>query len=316
MLVRLRDELLATGLTDRQLRQSIDSGIFKRLHRGTYILMSDWNELWPEGKQLVTLLAVRRASPGAGPVFSHRSAAVLWGLPLYGDGRDPHVHVLIEGRRHSRTVAGVARHDLAISEHDIVERHGLRCTSLARTVFDLARTEHAEVAVCAADAALASVAVDRHVQDADAAARWRDDMMRLAVGGLRGVRQARWVTEFADGRAQLPGESVSRLQLYRLGFSDVALQVPVVGGDDDRYFMDFGFERSRAFGEYDGEGKYLEADLRATETPADAVLAEKRREDDVRGATGWRVVRWGKAHIATADTLGARLRAFGIRPPG
>ncbi|MFB8190340.1 hypothetical protein ACFC14_13505 [Microbacterium sp. NPDC055988] len=109
---------------------------------------------------------------------------------------------------------------------------------------------------------------------------------------------------------------MSRLQLHRLGFRDIELQVPIKGAAGAEYFADFGFRRSRAFGEFDGEGKYLESDLRLAPTPVDAVLAEKRREDDIRGVTGWRVARWGGAHIRTAEALGTRLAAFGIRPPG
>ncbi len=124
------------------------------------------------------------------------------------------------------------------------------------------------------------------------------------------------MADFADGRAQLPGESVSRLQLFRLGYDSPDLQVKVMGAEGDQYYLDFGFRQTRKFGEFDGEGKYLESALRSSDTPSDAVLQEKRREDDVRGVTGWGVARWGSAHIRTPDALGARLRAFGIRPPG
>ncbi|MGM7697095.1 hypothetical protein [Microbacterium sp. A84] len=190
------------------------------------------------------------------------------------------------------------------------------CTSLHRTVFDLARTTRLEAAVSAGDAALRSIAVHGQEYDADAAAQWREELERFAGPGLRGVRQARWVTAFVDGRAQLPGESVSRLQLFRLGFHAPDLQVPVVGAEGDRYFLDFGFRRSRTFGEFDGEGKYLEPELRTEPTPVDAMLAEKRREDDVRGVTGWSFARWGSMHIGSPDTLGDRLAHFGVTPPG
>jgi hypothetical protein len=243
------------------------------------------------------------------------SAGVLWDLPLYGVS-DKVVHTLIRGARHTRTAAGIARHDIEVGESDIVERHGLLCTSLTRTVFDMVRTMSAEAATSAADAALRLVAVKGQSPDAEASEQWREELLRLAAPGLRGVRKVRWTADFADGRAQLPGESVSRLQLSRLGFRDLDLQVPVVGSEGDRYFMDFGFPGSRMFGEFDGEGKYLEPELRRTATPVDAVLAEKRREDDVRGVTGWGVRRWGGVHITSADALGARLAAFGIHPPG
>jgi hypothetical protein len=314
-LVRSRDELLYSGATDRELRTRVLSGSLRRVHRGFYVDGAVWDDLWPEGRQMLRLLAVNRAAADDGPVFSHTSAAVLWDLPLFGRTADL-VHVVTQGRGHTRTEAGVRRHDMEIAEKDIVWRHGLRCTSMVRTVFDLARTLSAEAAVSAADASARTVAVRGRRIDADADSTWREELRSLCSPGLRGVRRARWVSEFADGRAQLPGESVSRLQLDRLGFRDVDLQVPVVGSEGMRYFLDFGFRRSRAFGEFDGEGKYLESGLRTAPTTSDAVLEEKRREDDVRGMTGWRLVRWGSPHIRTPELLGSRLAAFGIRPPG
>lgn len=313
--IRSRDELLYSGATERELRNRVHSGSLRRVHRGFYVEGAIWADLWPEGRQLVRLHAAHRAAAHVEPVFSHTSAAVLWDLPLFGRTADL-VHVIIQGRRHSRTESGVRRHDLEISETDIVWRHGIRCTSLTRTVFDLARTLSPEAAICAADAAVRSVALRGSRVDADIDSEWREDLRSLCSPGLRGVRRARWVADFADGRAQLPGESVSRLHLDRLGFREVDLQVPVVGSGGSQYFLDFGFRRSRTFGEFDGEGKYLESGLRTAPTASDAVLEEKRREDDVRGVTGWRIVRWGSTHIASPERLGARLAAFGIRPPG
>ncbi|MFT4260445.1 hypothetical protein [Microbacterium sp.] len=314
-LLRSREELLLSGLTERGLATAVDAGGLLRVHRGWYVAADDWADLWSEGRQLLRVIALARSTPGAGPVFVRESAAVLWGLPLYRQD-SALTHTLIRGRRHARTVSGVARHDLDIDESDIVERHGLLCTSLVRTVFDMSRVMSLEASVSAADAALAQVAVQRHRQIEERAAQWRDDFRMRERAGLRGIRQARWVAEFADGRAQLPGESVSRLQLFRLGFRDVELQVPISGADGDQYFLDFGFRRSRRFGEFDGEGKYLENGMLREHTPARVVFAEKHREDDVRGVTGWGFARWGGKHILTPEVLGARLARFGIRPPG
>ncbi|AZH78377.1 hypothetical protein CSX12_07825 [Microbacterium sp. Y-01] len=314
-LVRSREDVLYAGLTERELAAAVGVGRLMRVHRGAYVDAEVWDELWPEGRQLVRVCAVRRASPGGGPVFSHLSAAALWGLPLVGPIRDD-VHTAIRSRRHTRTEAGVIRHQLALDEADIVSRHGLRCTSLTRTVFDLARLLRPEAVVAAGDAALRLISVEGHAVDLDAVAAWRAEVEGLCAAGLRGVRRARWIAAFADGRAQLPGESVSRLQLHRLGFRDVDLQIPIVGSDGARYFADFGFLRSQAFGEFDGEDKYRDADLRTAATATDAVMAEKHREDEIRGVTGWRVVRWGSRHIRTPEDLGRRLAAFGIRPPG
>ena len=314
-LLRTRDDLLREGSSERKLRSDVERGVLRRVHRGRYVSGADWADLWPEGRQLVRILAVRSASPGEGPVFSHASAAALWGLPLHGPIPDT-VHTVIRGRRHSRAEPGVMRHSLLLDATDVVRRHGMLCTSLIRTVFDVARTLPPEAAIAVGDAALRLVSVRGNDVDPDAVDTWRDELDGMCAAGLRGVRRARWVGEFADGRAQLPGESVSRLQLHRLGFRDIALQVPIEGATGARYFADFGFRRSRAFGEFDGEGKYLDPALRGHETPAEIVLAEKRREDDIRGVTGWRVVRWGAGDIRTPALLGARLSAFGIHPPG
>lgn len=309
--VQLRDE----GLTERDIPRLIAEGRLLRVHRGSYADAAQWRDLWPEGRQLVRTLAVRSASPGKGPVFSHLSAAALWGLPLYGAGSEQ-VHTVIEGARHSRTTAGVMRHAVPIDEDDVTVRAGIRFTSLARTVLDVARSQRLETAVTCADAAMRMRAFVAHENDADAAERWRGELATRSHNGLRGIRQARWVTAFADGRAQLPGESVSRLRLHQLGYRNLDLQVHVVGSGGNDYWLDFAFGRARVFGEFDGHSKYLDADLRGAMTAEDVVLREKRREDDIRGVTGWRIVRWEHEHIRTPDALCARLRAFGLRPPG
>lgn len=312
-LLRTRSELLDAGTTERGLESLVNVGMLVRVHRGQYVDGSTWDALWEEGRHLLRAIAFARVSPDA--VFAHASAAALWGLPLYG-GRDDFVHVLIAGTRHSRRSDGVMRHALKVTADDIVVKHGLRCTSLARTVYDLARTLSPEAAISAGDAALGHVAVSRRVQDEEKAAAWREELRIMAASRARGAKTARWVAAFADGRAELPGESISRLRLHTLGFQNVALQVHVVGSTGRDYYLDFGFTGCRVFGEFDGDAKYLEPELRAASTPQDAVLAEKQREDDVRGVTGWGLVRWGHSHIGTAETLGARLAAFGILPPG
>lgn len=314
-MLRSRGQLLDGGITERGLRSGVAEGRLIRLHWGSYVSAKLWDELWREGQLLLKVLAVRAASPGSGPLFTHESAAVVWGLPLYRMGETP-VKTRLGGERHSRVEAGVVRRDMKVDDTDMVEVDGIRVTSLRRTVFDIARTASLEQAVCCADAALRRSAVTGQVVDAERAARWRADAMALAAPGLRGVRQARQVLAFADGRAQLPGESVSRVQLYRLGFTRYDLQVPVTGSEGDRYWLDFAFPRARTFGEFDGEEKYTNADLRGAASAHDVVLLEKRREDDIRGVTGWGFARWGHEHIRTAERLGRRLAAFGVHPPG
>lgn len=50
-------------------------------------------------------------------------------------------------------------------------------------------------------------------------------------------------------------------------------------------------------------------------TPRDVVLAEKQREDWIRGTTGFGFVRWDFATSRSANALAQRLRAFHVPPP-
>lgn len=315
-LLRSRDELRATGLTDRELSAGVASGELRRVRRGRYVHARDWSDLWGEGRHLLEVAAVQMNSDPPGPLFTGVSAAVLHGLPLYRTAPRL-VHAAIEGRRHTRSRMGIHWHDIPVPAHDVTVIGGIRCTSLDRTVLDVAATVHQEAAVAVADAALRRFAVvDGHHQDAELAGIWRGVLSgRAHLVSTRGIRQAREVISFADGRAQLPGESVSRLQLHRLGFRSVRLQEQVIGPDGETYWLDFAFERSRCFGEFDGRGKYTDPSMTGGATIEDIVMAEKRREDAVRGVTGWGLGRWESSHIGTPDALGARLQAFGIRPP-
>ncbi len=117
--------------------------------------------------------------------------------------------------------------------------------------------------------------------------------------------QARRIADLADGRAQLPLESVTRYRLHQLGFARPRLQVPVPRPDGGSFWMDIAVEQSRTFIECDGRTKYRDDRLRGERSADDVVLQEKVREDWVRGATGWRVVR-----VTTSST-----RPFSFDPP-
>lgn len=313
-MLRSRTQLRESGSTDREVMGAVASGELIRIRRGWYVDAAAWQGLWNEGRHLLAVVAVHHDSSYAAPPFCFESAAVIHGLPLYRSAPAV-VHTLVGDTSHSRARAGAARHALRVAPDDVVEVNGLRCTSVERTVLDLAQRMTPEAAVASADAALRRFAVHEQHQDEARAAAWRDRLLERAAGiSTRGIRRARRVIAFADGRAQLPGESVSRLQLHRLGFTGVGLQTHVVGPDGEDYWTDFAFPKARVFGEFDGLGKYLDDEMRGGRSMDEILLAEKRREDAIRGVTGWRIVRWESSHIVSAERLGARLASFGIRP--
>ncbi|WP_137843163.1 hypothetical protein [Microbacterium sp. 2FI] len=285
-----------------------------QVRRGWFMAATDAAELWPEGRHLAHVIAVTRDATGDAAT-SHVSAGVWWGLPLYRH-TPTRVHVTTDAPQRISSGTDVIRHVAPLPASDVVIRHGIRTTSLARTVFDLVRTLPPEAAVACADAAERMMAQRGREWDEDAVQSWRHGMSERIAGaaGARGIKQARWVTAFANGRAQLPGESVSRLQIVRLGFHTPRLQVPVAGPGAKRYFVDLGLDDVGAFGEFDGQGKYLDEALRRGIPLEQALLEEKQREDWIRGTTQRKFARWGDEHITSPAALAARLRSFHITP--
>jgi hypothetical protein len=310
-----RRMLRESGVSERSISESVRAGRLQRVRRGWFSEQDAWNDLSPEARHLAAVVAVTRDGRDRA-VVSHESAAVLWGLPLYRHA-PARVHLTTPTSFRISSGTDAARHVAPLPAADIVVRQGIRCTSLERTVFDVARTLPLETAVACADAAERTVALRGPRWDEDALAFWRAHLAERmgAAAGARGVRQARRVIEFADGRAQLPGESVSRLQLHRLGFAPPRLQVAVPAQEGGQYFVDFALDDVRAFGEFDGRVKYTDPLMRAGKSLEQVLLAEKQREDWIRGLTQYRFVRWGAEHSATPARLAARLKSFGIIPP-
>lgn len=313
--LRSRRALLDAGWTERGILRAVDGGILRPLRRGWYVEQERWDEMWPEQRHRIEVIAAAREARGP-VVMSHTSAAVLWRLPLYRTV-PKRVHVTFDAGQRASSTAPVARHLAPLPPSDLAMIDGIRCTSLPRTVFDLLRTMTPEAAVSVADAAERMRALRGREWDAAAAESWRGDLARRMAGaaGARGIRQATWIAGFADGHAQLPGESVSRLQLHRIGFAPPRLQVEIGAPDGGSYFVDFGLDDVHAFGEFDGETKYRDEAKRSGLNIEDVMIAEKQREDWIRGRTQRPFGRWGSAHIHTADALAARLAAFGIAAP-
>lgn len=302
-----RDTLEAEGIGARRLQQMLRVGHLVRLRPGVYAHAHEVAALTAEGRAVLRVRALH-ATARRPSVASHLTAAALHGLPLWQAPGDA-VHVTIDEPR-SRTGAGAVRHRGPLPDEHVVVRHGIPCTSLARTVSDVARTMSFETAVCVADAALRTVAGEGGGRvDPQRGEQLRDDALRIARTFAHGCSRAERALSFADARAQLPGESISRIRLHQLGFRSIRLQVRVAAPRGS-YYVDFALDDADAFGECDGRGKY-----RTAETVRRVLDEEKQREDWIRGTTGRRIVRWGFADIADARTLATRLSVFGVAPP-
>lgn len=311
-----RERLRIEGWSPAEIRRALERGQIIRIRKGWYVFDGFWKAARPEDRHLAQVVAAQCEMRDGDVAVSHISAAVVHGLPYLGSAPPDRVHVTMLGDGGASGTANVRRHTLALPEEDVEVVHGIRCTTLARTVFDVARSEPLEQALAILDAALAAAAVEKHTVDAMRDEAWRESLRERcrSASGPRGLRKARWLIEFADGRAQRPGESVSRLQLHRLGFRP-RLQVPVLNPRGGRWWVDFALDEAETFAEFDGAVKYLDPAMRGGRTAEQVVLEEKRREDAIRGVTGWRTVRWGMSEARSPEALARHLASFSVPLP-
>lgn len=307
-----RDDLHTEGLTDRGIAAARRCGALTVIRAGVMVRTDSWRAASPERRIVTRAVALHRTSARP-PVFSHTTAAACLDLPLYRPRVDT-VHVIAPDDRPGRA-SGVIRHRGALTIEDVTRVNGLLVTTPARTVADVARTAPHRVAVTVADAALRRLAVTEPGAYADDVAEtFRQEAMEIAGRSSHGVRRAISALRFADGRAQLPGESVSRVVLHELGFRGLDLQFPVAGPSGTTFYLDFRFTELAAFGEFDGRLKYVDGRWADGRSGGDELDREKRREDWIRGTTQHRLARWGWDHLRTREALESRLAAFGIHP--
>ncbi|QLD12188.1 hypothetical protein [Microbacterium oleivorans] len=313
-----RDELIlwrdahARGET-ATLDRAVGAGEVLRVRRGVYVAASRWAGARPEQRMRLRAHALAAVATRP-PVFSHATAAALHGLPIHR-GDDGRVHTLELGPVPAASRSDVVRHRHEVAGTDLARVGPLRVTTLARTLFDVLCAEPAETATAAIDAALRAGAWrGRGVYDERAAAVLLEDVRARVdeAPGARGIRRARFVVSIADGRAQLPGESISRLWMLQLGAAEPELQVPVAIGGGRQVFLDFAWPRLRRFGEFDGDGKYVDPALTAGRSPRDVLRAQRERESRIVAATGWTPVRWGWERLASRTAFAAFLRSHGL----
>ena len=293
--------MLADGFGDNEIRTAIADGSLVRVRRGCYVD----GPLDPETRayaELMARVAGVAARMGREEVFSHTTAAALWGLPFIG-GLPSVIHVTVPPPCRMSKKAGLHQHPSVLADDEVVEHQGVRLTSLARALVDVARTEGFTAGVVMADHALRESRARQALPSAMTTCADR-------LVGTLGVGAARRMCSFADGRSGSPGESLSRLILHDQGVPKPTLQlplrVPVAGRGAATFVTDFGWEEERVVGEFDGKAKYQRY-LGPKETPGDAVMREKIREDAIRAAD-WRVVRWTWDELKQPDELGRKIR--------
>ena len=201
----------------------------------------------PAGAQALSLASVLAA--GQAVVGSHESAAIIHGLDLLGRRPSGLTVTHRPGVGSATGRAGVRVHLAALPDGHVTVRGGVRVTSVARTVVDLARTSSFRSGVVVADSALRRKLTTKAELSAVVAdcARWP------------GLARAREVVEFSDAPSESALESLSRVVFREQGIPPPELQA-WVGGDDEGVVgrADFLWEQFGTIGEADGMVKYAD----------------------------------------------------------
>jgi len=144
------DDLLETGWSARAVRDAVGAGTLVRVRHGVYAVGAAMRAAFPADRVVARAEATQLTTKEP-LVFSHETAAALHGLAVYSPSPD-RVHTIARPERPGR-LAGVIRHRGDVVG-DVVVIEGVRCTGLAQTVADVARTATWEQAVVVADAAV------------------------------------------------------------------------------------------------------------------------------------------------------------------
>lgn len=288
---------------------------FTRLRAGAYVLTDEWTTLFSESKLLTRAFAVAARCRDETAAFCRTTAAAVHGLPVFRM-RSDRVDAVYAHEHTRRNSPDVIRHQEPLPPADVVEIDGLRVTSLDRTVYDVIRTATPEAAIVIHDAALRQIAWDDETCTYDTAKaeefRALVDARIAANAGARGIRQARFISQIADGRAQLPGESVTRLWMLQLGVPAPELQYRVVAEDGTWVLLDFAWPALRRWMEFDGQLKYTDPRYMDGRTEDEVRADERRREQTVKRITGWRCDRHGFDRMPTFDEFAKYVRAIGL----
>ena len=292
---------------DKRLREALR----RRARRGTsvvdaghgaYARASYWTGLSRPERTRHLLRSLQELHPEW--VFCRESAAAAWGLPVsYADLEAVHVATDTADRR--GRYGNVAWH--AVEDDDSVTVHGIRTTSLERTVFDCLRSERFGQGLAVADAALR---IPRAT---------RGGFIRYFLGmqkAHRGVWKAVRAMRLADPRSESGGESIARGAMIELGYALPELQVPFERplGGDRAFRVDFLWTRdngSGVIGEFDGMQKYENPAFRNGRSSVRTLADEQHREAQL-SLYGMPIVRFAYRDVVQPGRLGRLLDLYGI----
>jgi very-short-patch-repair endonuclease len=256
-------QLQGLGLDRSTVQKRVEAGRLHRVHDGVYAVGHPI--LSQKGRFMAAVLA-----SGPRAVLSHRSAAELWGLREECHGS---IDVTAPNRR-GRSPRGIAAHrDGTLYAADLTVLHGIPCTSLERTLLDLAGV----VPVWELRKAVAEAEVLRILD----LAAMRSLIRRSR--GRRGIARLRLILDELDPTTQRTRSELERLFLRmctRAGLPrpEVNVSLDVGNGSLKPDFL------------WRDAGLIVEADGRRFHDTHYAFQHDRRREQRLQ-LVGWRVSR-------------------------
>jgi very-short-patch-repair endonuclease len=218
-------------------------------------------------------------------VLAGSSAAAILGT-RWLDGDRP--AELIRADRHGPP--GLRMHSWAVSPAEICVVRGMRCTTPARTAFDIGRTLPREAAIPLLDALMNATRLKPADVFAVADARPRH----------RGVRRVRAAMALTDAGAESPQESRLRLLLVGAGLPPPETQIEFRDRHGATYIrVDLGWRQWKVAVEYDGLQHWTDRRQRSWDIDRVAILE----------AMGWVVVRVSAEMLDRPNDVIARVSA-------
>jgi very-short-patch-repair endonuclease len=293
--ILLRREAIESGMSDASLRQAVRAGLLVRVRHGAYVEGAVWAAADQRERHLIVARAVHRTH-GDRVAFSHHTAAVLHGLDLWRVDLGK-LHVTRADGKHGRHAGDLIHHEGSLASGDVQVVRGLPVVPPARAALESASLVSVEQGLVTVDSALAKGLCDREAiqQRRHEIEGWPDSLGLQVVVAL------------CDARHQSAGESRTAHLIWRANLPRPVPQYEVRRDGLLIGTVDFAWPELGVILEFDGRVKY-EKYLREGETAADAVVREKKREDRIREATGWIVIRVTWAELADPHALVARIR--------
>jgi hypothetical protein len=295
--VFLRREALEHGYDDIDLKHALRDQVLAKVRHGAYTLAGVWQAADAVERHRLKSHAVLR-SHNVPLTLSHTSAAVEHGLRLHRPNLDQ-VHVTCLDRHIGRTTKDIVYHQGRCDDEELTTKNGVFLVKPVRAGLETALLGDAQQGLVVLDSV-----VDLGLGSVDeihAGYEW--------FKGNPDSRPLQVVVRLVRKGANSVGESLSRHLMFRCGLPEPVLQFEVYDAYGNLIGRtDFAWPDHGLLGEFDGLSKYGRL-RRPGESVEEAVVREKTREDLLREATGWLMIRLIWKELFDHATTAARIRA-------